>query len=101
MVPSLEGGPLFEKSLQREIGTVQFCRCLVGIASTCLLSTQRSKVEELRERKRWNMSQQSTSSKDPLFETRDGIWRVTFNRPQARNALTFEMYELLAQGMHR
>jgi len=27
----------------------------------------------------------------------DGIGRVTFNRPQARNALTFAMYERLAQ----
>ena len=47
------------------------------------------------------MNQQSTSSKDLLFEMRKGIGRVTFNRPQARNALTFEMYELLAQGLHR
>jgi len=28
---------------------------------------------------------------------RDGIGRITFNRPQARNAFTFEMYERLAQ----
>ena len=27
----------------------------------------------------------------------DGIGRVTFNRPQARNAFTFEMYERLAE----
>ncbi|MGI4978415.1 MAG: enoyl-CoA hydratase/isomerase family protein [Janthinobacterium lividum] len=32
-----------------------------------------------------------------LFEVRDGIARVTFNRPQARNALTFAMYERLAE----
>lgn len=31
-----------------------------------------------------------------LHETRDGIAFVTFNRPQARNALTFAMYEGLA-----
>lgn len=31
-----------------------------------------------------------------LFEVRDGIGRITFNRPQARNALTFAMYERLA-----
>src|SRR5207302_6749146 len=32
-----------------------------------------------------------------LYEVEDGIGRVTFNRPQARNALTFAMYERLAQ----
>ena len=32
-----------------------------------------------------------------LFETRDGVAYVTFNRPQARNALTFAMYERLAE----
>ena len=30
---------------------------------------------------------------DILFDLRDGIGRVTFNRPQARNAFTFQMYE--------
>jgi enoyl-CoA hydratase/carnithine racemase len=34
---------------------------------------------------------------DILFEARDGVGRVTFNRPQARNAFTFEMYERLAE----
>ena len=33
---------------------------------------------------------------DLLYEVRDGIARVTFNRPHARNALTFAMYERLA-----
>jgi enoyl-CoA hydratase len=32
-----------------------------------------------------------------LYERRDGIGHVTFNRPQARNALTFAMYERLAE----
>lgn len=32
-----------------------------------------------------------------LYEVRDGIARVTFNRPQARNALTFAMYDRLAE----
>jgi enoyl-CoA hydratase/carnithine racemase len=40
---------------------------------------------------------QSAASNDLLFETRDGIGKVTFNRPQARNAFTFEMYEGLAK----
>ena len=36
-------------------------------------------------------------SKDLLFEIRDGIGVITFNRPQARNALTFAMYDGLAE----
>src|ERR1700741_4030512 len=32
-----------------------------------------------------------------LFELHDGIGKVTFNRPQARNAFTFAMYERLAE----
>src|SRR5215471_3569040 len=43
------------------------------------------------------MNQQPTGSSDLLFEVRDSIGRATFNRPQARNAFTFEMYERLAQ----
>jgi enoyl-CoA hydratase len=43
------------------------------------------------------MNQQSATASDILYDLRDGIGRVTFNRPQARNAFTFEMYERLAQ----
>src|SRR6202140_2044103 len=43
------------------------------------------------------MNQQSTTSDDILFDLRDGIGRITFNRPQARNAFTFAMYERVAQ----
>jgi enoyl-CoA hydratase len=43
------------------------------------------------------MNQSTEPSNDILFEQRDGIGRVTFNRPQARNAFTFAMYERLAQ----
>ena len=32
-----------------------------------------------------------------LYEVRDGVGYVTFNRPQARNSLTFAMYERLAE----
>lgn len=34
---------------------------------------------------------------DILFELKDGVGWVTFNRPQARNAFTFAMYERLAE----
>src|SRR5512133_2485766 len=33
---------------------------------------------------------------DLLCSIEDGIARITFNRPQARNALTFAMYEQMA-----
>src|SRR5690242_20331184 len=36
------------------------------------------------------------TSQDILYDLRDGIGRITFNRPQARNAFTFAMYERLA-----
>jgi enoyl-CoA hydratase len=34
-------------------------------------------------------------SEDLLYKVQDGIGRITFNRPQARNSFTFEMYEKL------
>src|SRR5262249_16210842 len=37
-----------------------------------------------------------TTSEDLLYSVQDGIARLTFNRPQARNALTFAMYEQMA-----
>jgi enoyl-CoA hydratase/carnithine racemase len=35
-------------------------------------------------------------SNDVLFAVREGVGWVTFNRPAARNAFTFAMYERLA-----
>src|SRR6266852_5714522 len=43
------------------------------------------------------MNQDTTVETDLLYEARGGIGRITFNRPQARNALTFPMYERLAE----
>jgi enoyl-CoA hydratase/carnithine racemase len=43
------------------------------------------------------MDREPATTDDVLFELRDGIGTVTFNRPQARNAFTFAMYERLAQ----
>jgi enoyl-CoA hydratase/carnithine racemase len=43
------------------------------------------------------MVEHSAADNDILFELTDGIGRITFNRPQARNAFTFAMYERLAQ----
>jgi enoyl-CoA hydratase len=43
------------------------------------------------------MNDTATLAADLLYEVRDGIGRITFNRPQARNSLTFGMYERLAE----
>jgi enoyl-CoA hydratase len=40
-------------------------------------------------------------SEDILYEVHEGVGRITFNRPQARNALTFRMYERLAEICQR
>src|SRR5213075_2352688 len=42
------------------------------------------------------MTENATPDSNLLYEVRDGIGRITFNRPQARNSLTFGMYERLA-----
>jgi len=39
----------------------------------------------------------TTTLDDLRYEVNDGIGRITFNRLQARNALTFEMYRRLAE----
>ena len=36
------------------------------------------------------------ATEDLIYGVEDGIARITFNRPQARNALTFAMYEQMA-----
>src|SRR5580704_6861946 len=36
-------------------------------------------------------------SQEVLYEVKDGVGRITFNRPEARNAFTFGMYERLAE----
>src|SRR5258707_8430879 len=43
------------------------------------------------------MDDTATLEADLLYEVSDGIGRITFNRPQARNALTFNMYRRLAE----
>ena len=40
---------------------------------------------------------ETKADEDLLYEVRDGIAFLTFNRPQARNAFTFAMYERLAE----
>jgi enoyl-CoA hydratase len=42
-------------------------------------------------------AEQQSAADELLYEVRDGVGRITFNRPQARNALTFAMYERLAE----
>ncbi|HMO29420.1 enoyl-CoA hydratase/isomerase family protein [Enterovirga sp.] len=45
-----------------------------------------------------SMAQSASSVDDDLlYEVREGIGQITFNRPRARNALTFAMYERMAQ----
>src|SRR5580692_11249356 len=43
------------------------------------------------------MTEQTSAASHMLFDRHDGIGKVTFNRPEARNAFTFAMYERLAQ----
>lgn len=40
---------------------------------------------------------ETMESEDLLYEVKDGIGWITFNRPQARNAMTFAMYDGLAK----
>src|SRR6476619_1491554 len=42
------------------------------------------------------MNAQAAATEDLTYSVEDGIARLTFNRPQARNALTFAMYEQMA-----
>src|ERR1700712_5224740 len=44
-----------------------------------------------------DMDQEVMREEDLLLRLEDGIGRITFNGPQARNAFTFEMYERLAE----
>src|SRR3974390_3864770 len=42
------------------------------------------------------MDDKTATPDDILYDLKDGVGRITFNRPQARNAFTFAMYERLA-----
>jgi enoyl-CoA hydratase/carnithine racemase len=48
------------------------------------------------EQKERAMNAPVNATEDLLYVVEDGIARLTFNRPQARNALTFAMYEQMA-----
>nr|GAJ36646.1 3-hydroxybutyryl-CoA dehydratase [Bradyrhizobium sp. DOA9] len=43
------------------------------------------------------MNLPATTNEDLLYSVTDGIARITFNRPQARNAMTFAMYDRMAE----
>src|SRR6267378_1311255 len=53
----------------------------------------RKKEPEQKERA---MNAPIQATEDLIYGVEDGIARLTFNRPQARNALTFAMYEQMA-----
>ena len=42
------------------------------------------------------MNAPDQATEDLIYKVEDGIGHITFNRPQARNALTFAMYERMA-----
>ena len=42
------------------------------------------------------MNENAPPGTNLLYEVRDGVGRIILNRPQARNSLTFDMYERLA-----
>src|SRR5258706_25193 len=53
-------------------------------------------LKPAQEQKERAMNAPVTATEDLLYSVTDGIARITFNRPQARNALTFAMYEQMA-----
>jgi len=55
------------------------------------------KNARLNRREVCKMNQAAAPDTHLLYEVRDGVGRITFNRPQARNSLTFNMYERLAE----
>src|ERR1700757_1312727 len=60
------------------------------------------KIEKRSRNRVGNMDQDvAAREEDLLFTLEDGIGRVIFNRPQARNAFTFPMYERLAEICER
>src|SRR6202453_499142 len=52
--------------------------------------------EFIRQQKERAMNAPVPTTEDLIYGVEDGIARLTFNRPQARNALTFAMYEQMA-----
>src|SRR3981081_2612004 len=69
----------------------------IAITAFCIQNNEISPLTVTRRRRVTiaSVSPQAAET-DLLYEVRDGIGRITFNRPQARNAFTFAMYERLA-----
>src|SRR5712692_2359679 len=53
-------------------------------------------AQQWQEQKERAMNAPIPATEDLIYVVEDGIARLTFNRPQARNALTFAMYEQMA-----
>src|SRR5216683_2201707 len=53
-------------------------------------------AQQRQEQKERTMNAPIPATEDLIYVVEDGIARLTFNRPQARNALTFAMYEQMA-----
>src|SRR5204863_7760965 len=75
-------------------GSPEGTRCR-GNANGCR-RLNRFRPNNAKRTERTAMNAPVAATEDLIYSVEDGIARLTFNRPQARNALTFAMYEQMA-----